>query len=90
MYIDLCFLSLLSPPAGQPHAQPRPGGEAQRQPVAAGLVPRGHQELPRREDHQLHHLVEERPGLLRPAAPLQARRHVSKGPRASGAGVGGL
>lgn len=60
----------------QPHPKPSSRREAQCQPVPAGLVPRGHQELPWSEDHQLHHILEERAGLLRSAAPLQTRRHV--------------
>lgn len=60
----------------QPHSEPSSRREAQRQPVSAGLVPRGHQELPWSKDHQLHHVLEEWTGLLRSAAPLQARRNV--------------
>lgn len=68
--------SLSSLPAAQPRPEPGSGREAQRKPVSAGLVPRGHQELPWGEDHQLHHLMEEWAGFLRPAAPLQTWHNV--------------
>lgn len=73
-YIPSEFFS--SPPTAQPHPKPSSRRETQRQPVSAGLVPRGHQKLPWSEDHQLHHILEERAGLLRSAAPLQTRRDV--------------
>lgn len=67
------FSSLLT---AQPHPKPSSRRETQRQPVSAGLVPRGHEKLPWSEDHQLHHILEERTGLLRSAAPLQTGRDV--------------
>lgn len=72
--INCAFLSSLM--TAQPHPKPSSRREAQCQPVSAGLVPRGHEKLPWSEDHQLHHILEERTGLLCSAAPLQTGRDV--------------
>lgn len=53
-----------------------PPGPGELQPVSAAVVPGHHQQLPGGEGHQLQHVLEERPGLLRPPASLPPREDV--------------